>query len=186
MKRIIALVLAVLCIPCAALAEQYVNSFKGTPVFSIEYNPNDFELDDLAFEHENTASYEWCFMMYSEKYFIYCEMEYVPGYEKFSLFSATEEEIKEYVDMLCEANSEYDAEYSETYKITVTNGKKSAVLPFVILHMNDSEFGETYYAETVSNGCAIYFEIYDDNPKRPSADKKQILLSLLDTFAPIP
>ncbi len=186
MKRIIALALLALCFIGAAAGEEYVNSFKDIRVFSVSYDPDVFELDDKEYKTDNTDSYEWCFMLISDDYSINCEMEYVPGYERFSLFSASDDEKLAYADVLCAANAEYNSEYVETYEITVRNGNKSAVLPFIILHMNDDHYGETYYAETVANGCAIYFEIYDYNPKRPNAGKKQILLSLLDTFVPIP
>lgn len=190
MKKCIAFALAALMLlsqaVCADALKEYRAFLDETHIFTVEYDPSVYTIDTQSAADENTPESIWFFSLESDDYFIDCNMEYEAELSDFSLYLADEDEIMDYARFLCDAYKDSNCEYVETHSVTAVNGAKSARLPFIILHMRDEEYGETYYAETVSHGYCIYFEIYDQYIARPNADKKQALMSLINTFTPIP
>ena len=105
-------------------------------------------------------------------------LTYFDELQDFSSWSASEEEIEEYKELMMEVLEEDNPEFLGT----LTAGS----IPFILIRCTDEE-GDYLYADTVTNGNAIQFEAYmtdgeDDYPLTDEAIEQ--FKTILATFKP--
>ena len=179
MKRFFILMTAAvlfLSIACAAAAETF-----STNYFSLEL-PEDWEIDTTDLEKKEGEESLGFFggkvgdgLLLGGAYLVYYE-----DLKDFALWNSSEEELKEYTDILLEEFADANPEMIGT----VTVGK----IPLVLIRGADKD-GEFVYADTVTNGYSIQFEFYamdsDGEKDLPLTDEhiKQIE-TILASFKP--
>lgn len=186
-KRICMLLALTLCLSVSAYAEKTVKgSFGGKDMFSIRYDETRFQFDDEYYDDMNTKLSEWQFMIWKDDVAVTCTVEYWREWENYSTFQASEEENMNYFKTVMEESySDCETQFIETYLVGVTNGKASAALPFLIYTVEYSEGDITYFAETVTHGYSVYFEVFDDVEANEKVNCLQLLHEILDTFQPL-
>lgn len=185
MKKTLIFALALLALFCAH-AEKAYGKLDDKPIFSVEYDGKAFKMDDTVYSDENAADFRFHFLLQNELNDVISCMEYVPEYRDFSSYLATEAELSEYAAGFDGSDAGFTYEFVEIYRVKVRNGACEAVLPFVIMKVDDrEEHMDSYYAETVSHGWAVYIEVY--NNVRDTVDEAdlRLLKSILDAFTPI-
>lgn len=168
------LLLCSLCLP--ALAVEY----NAGGIYTIRYDENTYRIDDTAYLNENTDEYSWLFMLYNqqEDIFIDAAMELIPEFEGTTLFSADAQTLSDYLAATLDAFADQDIQHL----VTITAGGRQ--IPFYVYSMTDED-GSFLYAETVVNGCSIYFNVNHPNSSQLSDALLPALEELLITFAPV-
>lgn len=103
---------------------------------------------------------------------------YYDELKDFSSWNATEEEVEEYKEILMEEFEEDDPEFVGT----LTAGS----VPFILIRCTDED-GDYLYADTVTNGYSIQFEVYltDGEKYYPLTDEAiEQFKTILATFKP--
>ena len=178
MKRFLILMTAAvvfLAVACAA-AETFSTSY-----FSLEL-PDGWEIDTTDLEKKEDEESLGFFagkigdgLLLGGAYLVYYE-----DLKDIALWNASEEQLKEYADLLLEEFADANPEMIGT----VTVGK----IPLVLIRGADKD-GEFVYADTVTNGYSIQFEFYamdsDGEKDLPLTDEhiKQIE-TILASFKP--
>lgn len=144
MRKVIAALLCILLLTgaCPALAGTYNGS-----LFSVQYDGS-FALDQYSYLESGHGT--WFFVLYNGTYSIDCGMERVNRGVGQTLAGADARMISAYAQAVCQATGGHLVE-------SCTVGSQ----PFVIVSANRPGLGQVYYAETVTGGSAIYFEIYN-------------------------
>ena len=105
---------------------------------------------------------------------------YYEDLKDIALWNASEEQLKEYADLLLEEFADANPELIGT----VTAGK----IPLVLIRAADKD-GEFVYADTVTNGYSIQFEFYatdtDGDKDLPLTDEHiEQIKTILASFVP--
>ena len=104
---------------------------------------------------------------------------YYDELKDFSSWSASEEEIEEYKEILMEEYEEDDPEFLGTLM--------AGSIPFILIRCTDED-GDYLYADTVTNGNSIQFEAYltDGENFFPMTDETiEQFKTILATFKPV-
>ena len=119
-------------------------------------------------------------MLYNqqEDIFIDAAMELIPEFEGTTLFSADAQTLSDYLAATLDAFADQDIQHL----VTITAGGRQ--IPFYVYSMTDED-GSFLYAETVVNGCSIYFNVNHPNSSQLSDALLPALEELLITFAPV-
>ncbi len=178
MKKITALVLAMLltlCLASGALAETFTTKY-----FSLEL-PEGWEIDTDDLEEESEEGLEALGFFAGPEDVALMAGAYLVYYEELkdlSLWEASEEDLREYAEIIIEELQDDNAEYIGT----VMAGK----IPFVLIRCEDEEC-EYIYADTVTNGYSIQFQAYmaDEENFHPLTDEAiEQFTTILATFKP--
>ena len=186
-KWISVLLAAAICFSFSAFAEKTAKgSFGGKDMFSIRYDENLYQYDDEYYNNLNTQTSEWQFMLWKEDVAITCTVEYWREWKNYSTFQASDAENMEYFQTVMEDSySDCRSEFIETYRVNVSNGSKTASLPFLIYMVEYGEGDVTYFAETVTHGYSIYFEVFDSDNGGEKDSRLQLIHDILNTFQPL-
>ena len=182
MKRLLsfafALALALSAVCCAAAAEKI---FK-TAYFTITLPSGwDFDTEDACVDEDGD---EYLGFFGEDKSIGLIVGAYIVYYEDLSdisLWNSSEAELQEYADSVM-----YDfADEEPEYLGIVMAGK----IPFVLIKATDED-GEYLYADTMTNGYAIEFQVYvmgaDGETQYPMTEKYiELFKSVLATFQPV-
>ncbi len=150
MKRFLVLMTAAvlfLAVACAAASETFSTSY-----FSLEL-PDGWEIDTTDLEKKENEESLGFFagkvgdgLLLGGAYLVYYE-----DLKDIALWNASEEQLKEYADLLMEEFADANPELIGTVMV----GK----IPLVLIRAADED-GEFVYADTVTNGYSIQFEFY--------------------------
>ena len=178
MKKITALVLAMLltlCLVSGALADTFTTKY-----FTLEL-PEGWEIDTDDLEEESEEGMEALGFFAGPEDVALMAGAYLVYYEELkdlSLWEASEEDLREYAEIIIDELQDDNAEYIGT----VTAGK----IPFVLIRCEDEE-NEYIYADTVTNGYSIQFEAFmvDEENFHPLTDEAiEQFRTILTTFKP--
>ena len=111
---------------------------------------------------------------------VFAYLEYYEELADVSLWDADDELIQEYADILLEDFSDDNPEYIGVVK--------AGAIPFVLVRCTD-EYGDYLYADTMTNGYAVEFEVYVmdwDEHQYPLTDAYiEQFENILATFQPL-
>lgn len=178
MKKITALVLAMLltlCLASGALADTFTTKY-----FTLEL-PEGWEIDTDDLEEESEEGMEALGFFAGPEDVALMAGAYLVYYEELkdlSLWEASEEDLREYAEIIIDELQDDNAEYIGT----VTAGK----IPFVLIRCEDEE-SEYIYADTVTNGYSIQFQAFmaDEENFHPLTDEAiEQFTTILATFKP--
>ena len=178
MKKFLALLMCVLM--CAASCSALAVEYNANNIFTISYDENIYALDNATYLEENTNEYIWMFMLYNEATdtVVDVAMEALPEFAELSLFSATAEERKGYVEATLDIFSDADIKLLDT--ITVSDLQ----IPFYLYSLED-ENGAYLTAETVVSGWAINFSAYHMATSGADDALLNVLEDVVKTFQPV-
>lgn len=186
MKKIVAIVAVMLLFVCAQAEETLYGALNGTKIFSVKYDEKQMKPDTTNYVSANTDDFKWLFSLKNDTNTIDCCLEYVPGYREFSSYLASDELFQRYISSLNMSNEKSENRYVKTYCVTAHNGEKSALIPFAVVKIYDlKNEWDSYYAETVSHGWTIWFEVYKTQGEDVDENDLQCLENILKTFEPI-
>lgn len=182
MKRILAILLAAILLAAsgAALAEELSQTFT-TAYYTLSL-PQDWTIDTSDLQNEQ--DYEDFGVMYAPddpSLTIEAGMSYYSDMKDVSLWNADEAQLQDYIEDVKAELSDYGGEYVSTLR--------AGNIPFVVFHASDGD-GPYYYVDTMTNGYAICFYVYDYGADSgaisdPSEAEWALFERILATFAPI-
>ena len=182
MKRLISLILA-LALALSVVSTAFAAGSTFTTAYFSRELPDGWEYDTDKEGIEEAEGEEYLGLFGSTEDVGLIAMAYMAYYEELkdmSLWNSSDAEIKEYADWILELFEDDDPVLLDTVM--------AGSIPFVMFKASD-EFGDYLYAETVTNGYVIEFEVYiadfDGNvfPMK-DADIEQFK-TILTTFKPI-
>ncbi|MDD2649343.1 MAG: hypothetical protein PHI27_00375 [Eubacteriales bacterium] len=186
MKKSLFVFLLALCIAVApmALAEKtFKAQLDGKDFFSLSVDDS-YIIEEYGEEGAEEDGYIALGVLQNDDAYVYISTLHDDEYEGFNMFSASEDEIKEYLDYIMEDLAEYGAEEVGIYNAEITVNNQKVKIPFVIVRIADEE-GQYYYAETMTSGYAITIEI---SPAEEGAELRDYELEelkrILDGFMP--
>lgn len=180
MKKLFAVVLTLL-LALSAVACAEGETFK-TDYFSLTLPAGwDYELDDLDdMSEENFQCLALFGVADGKGLTAACYLEYFEEMKDLSLWNADDAALKEYLDILMEDFADEEPEYLGTVN--------AGSIPFVLIR-GVFEGDQYLYAETMTNGYAIEFEVYMlDNAGEtyPLSDSDiEQFKNVLTTFQPV-
>ena len=184
MKKILCVILALVCMQGVCLGESSARgSISGKEMFKISYDDAFLACDTQTYLYENGDGYFWQFMLYNEDIYIDCAIE--EAGDDVSLYLLDESDIDFYGETLIYAFNDYAAKYTGIRYVTVTNGSKTALLPFVTFELTYEDYPVSYYAETATHGYAIYFLCEREAYAISDEAARELFFSVLDSFEPI-
>lgn len=181
MKRIVCLTLALLLAApfCGALAE---NVFT-TAYFTMTL-PDGWEIDTEDLDKASSDGVEALGYFGDDGEVGLVAGAYLVFYDELknvSLWNADEEELREYAEILMEELAEDNPEWIGTLS--------AGSVPFILIRGTDSD-GEYLYADTVTNGYSVQFEVRvtdtDGEKTYPMTDEYvERFEEVLSTFVPV-
>lgn len=173
----IARLIAVLLVLCTAAACADPAQINAGGIYTVTCDDAEFTIDTTSYTDENTASYQWLFMIYNDETIVDASCESIESYTGLSLYSADEATREAYLVDLIDSFSDSDAEYIAMRTVSEHN------IPFYIIKCSDDQ-GEYYMAETVVKGYALDFMCYPCDAEGVREIDYATLLDVLDTFTP--
>lgn len=182
MKRMIALVLALLLVLSAAGNALAADKTFKTPYYTLtlpdswDSSTDDAETDEDGMEYLGFFGEDKDIGMIVESYLVYYER-----LKDVSLWDAGKDELEEYAEAILDDFADDEPELLDT----VMAGK----IPFVLMKGADED-GEYLYADTMTNGYAVIFIAYlvgpDGETQYPFSQKDiERFQSILKTFQPV-
>lgn len=174
MKRWFALFVVLPLLLGAASAKTY----RVENAFALTY-PQEWTYDNVTYCQDNTEESIWLVDLYDDQFSVGVYMDYYPDWEEFSLFSASEREIRRYAEDLVEqlTDGEGQAEWIDT--IRTPSG-----VPFVLLTVEDAD-GQYLCAETMASGWAIYLFGYASWEEEISPEYAEAFREIVSSFRPM-
>ena len=181
MKRMFALLLIlVLAAAGTAVAEDLTQTF-ATPYYALSI-PAGWTIDTSDLKSDK--DYEELGLIYSPDdpgLTVDASLSYYSDMKDVSLWKATDAQMQDYIDKLTKELEDYEGRYVSTLQV----GR----IPFVVFHASD-EYGPYYYVDTMTNGYAVVFYVYDYNygTKQytdPTEAEWSLFERILSTFVPV-
>ena len=174
---LLAAVLLTLSFACSALAD---GTTFTTKYFTLEL-PEGWTIDTEelnAESEENVEALGYLDAPGEVSLDIGCFLVYYEDLKDLALWSASEEDLKAYADTIMEEFADARPEY--------LGNIMAGSVPFVLIKCTDEE-GEFLYADTLTNGYSIQFEVsmMDDEKYYPLTDEAvEEFKTILSTFKP--
>lgn len=166
MKRTVAALLSLMLLLCACPA--LAGTYQG-PLFALRYN-DQFSIDQYSYLESGQG--KWFFILYDGTHSIDCGMERTDRGAGMTLVDADEMLLSAYASAVCQVTG---GSLVEVYR--------AGNQPFAIVTANRPGLGKVYYAETVVQGAAVYFEMYCMASGTVDAAALSVLKGVLNGFS---
>jgi len=166
MKKVIAALLCMMLLTGGSSA--LAGTYSGE-LFNVQYDSS-FALDQYSYLESSNG--KWFFVLYNGTFSIDCGMERGNRGMGMTLSGADAQTLDAYAAAVCQATG------GSLTEIYTANGQ-----PFAIVSAYRPGLGRVYYAETVTGGAAIYFEIYNLATGSVDAAALSALKSIIGGFS---